>query len=62
MKDLVELKGNEIFATSLVIAEGTRNEHHSNTRIIRKYKRDFRDFKSINSPNGLLDSYQTEST
>lgn len=44
---LVTLQNNEAFTDSMVIANGTENEHNSVTRIIRKYKEDFEDFGEI---------------
>lgn len=60
MKDLVELKKDEAFTTSKIIAEGTGNKHHSITAIIQKYDDDFNffgkirfiDLKSINPSGG----------
>lgn len=56
MNELVFLKRNDVFTDSLVIAEGTGNEHTSITRLLRNYSGDFNefgevlfmDFKSIN--------------
>jgi len=60
MSELVSIKRNDVFTDSLVIAKGTNNEHHSVTRIIRKYESDFAelgsiefmDLKSINPKGG----------
>lgn len=60
MNELVYLKKNEAFTDSMVIAEGTKNQHHTVTRILRKYRKDFEDFgkldfmdlKSINPKGG----------
>lgn len=41
MYELVETKGDEIFTTSKIIAEGTNNKHHSITAIIQKYESEF---------------------
>lgn len=41
---LVVLQDNEVFTDSMVIANGTKNQHHSVTRIIRNYKEDFLEF------------------
>lgn len=56
---LVKLQGNEAFTDSMVIANGTNNQHHSVTRIIRNYKEDFLEFGEIRfmdlkskNPNG----------
>lgn len=48
MYELVELKGNEVFTNSKVIAEGTQNQHESVVAIIRKYESDIREFGKIN--------------
>jgi len=47
MGDLVSIKRNDVFTDSLVIAEGTNNEHVSVTRHIRNYKSDFEEFGKI---------------
>ena len=60
MNDLVYLKKNEAFTDSMVIAEGTGNQHHTITRLLRKYRKDFEeygmlefsDLKSINPKGG----------
>lgn len=57
MNDLVYLKRNDAFTDSMVIAEGTKNQHHTITRILRKYPKDFgkmefMDLKSINPKGG----------
>lgn len=44
---LVTLHGNEAFTDSMVIANGTGNQHNSVTRIIRNYKEDFLEFGSV---------------
>lgn len=41
MYELVKTKGDEIFTTSKIIAEGTNNKHHSITAIIQKYESEF---------------------
>lgn len=38
MKKLVEVKGNKVFTTSKIIAEGTGNKHHAIQQIIQKYQ------------------------
>lgn len=45
--ELVKVIKNDVFTDSMVIAEGTGNEHNSVTRIIRNYKEDFEDFGKI---------------
>lgn len=47
MNQLVKVIKNNVFTDSMVIAEGTGNEHNSVTRIIRNYKEDFEDFGGI---------------
>ena len=57
MNELVYLKKDDAFTNSLVIAEGTGNQHKSVVAIIKKYKEDFEacgrldfsDFKSTKS-------------
>lgn len=44
MNDLVKLKGNDVFTDSLVIAQGTGNEHESVVSLIKKYESHFRRF------------------
>ena len=41
MNDLVFLKGNQPVTTSLIIAEGTNNEHESVMRLIKEHKTAF---------------------
>lgn len=55
MNNLVELKGNDVFTTSLVIAEGTGVAHRKLKVTLRKYEKQL---KAL----GLLASYQAEST
>lgn len=57
MNELVYLKKDDAFTDSLVIAEGTGNQHSTITRLIRKYPKDFGevrflDLKSTNSKGG----------
>ena len=47
MKELILLKNNDVFTTSLVIAEGTGNEHESVVSLIKKYVKDFECFGRI---------------
>jgi phage regulator Rha-like protein len=47
MYELVELKGNDVFTNSKVIADGTNNQHESVVSIIRKYEKDILDFGNI---------------
>ena len=41
MCELVELKGNDVFTNSKVIAEGTGNQHKNIREIIQKYDKVF---------------------
>ena len=47
MYELVELKGNDVFTNSKVIADGTNNQHESVVAIIRRYEKDILDFGNI---------------
>lgn len=47
MYELVEVRENDIFTNSKVIAEGTDNQHESVVAIIRKYETDILDFGRI---------------
>lgn len=47
MYELVELKENDVFTNSKVIADGTNNQHESVVAIIRKYEKDILDFGNI---------------
>lgn len=47
MYELVELKGNEVFTNSKIIAEGTENQHEAVSAIIKKYESDIRDFGDL---------------
>lgn len=49
MKELVILKGNDVFTDSWVIAEGTGNSHEAVTKIINKYSDDFKEFGKLSS-------------
>lgn len=44
MNDLVFLKRNDAFTDSMVIADGTGNQHHAVSQLIRKYQKDFEDY------------------
>jgi phage regulator Rha-like protein len=41
MKELVKVKGHDIFTDSLVIAKGTENSHKSVKNLIAKYEKEF---------------------
>lgn len=47
MNALVSLKGNEAFTDSMIIAEGTGNDHHAVQQLISTYEDDFRDFGKL---------------
>lgn len=47
MYELVELRENDVFANSKVIAEGTNNQHSSIQRILTKYEEDFNEFGQL---------------
>lgn len=47
MYELVELKRNDVFTNSKVIAEGTENQHESVVAIIRKYEKDICEFGKL---------------
>ena len=51
MKELVQIVKNEVFTNSLVIAEGTGNEHHAVKQLIRQYKHDINDFGTLRISN-----------
>ena len=44
MNELVYLKKDNAFTDSMVIANGTDNQHESIVRIIQKYRKDFEDY------------------
>lgn len=64
MYELIELKRDEIFTNSKIIANGTNNKHESIVSIIQKYwcdisdfgKIEFSDFKSGNLKGGRPES------
>lgn len=47
MNELVYLKRDEAFTDSLVIAEGTGNQHKSVVAIIKKYQQDFEEYGKL---------------
>lgn len=47
MEEIVYLKKNEAFTDSMVIAEGTGNQHESVVRILTKHRKDFEDFGKL---------------
>ena len=44
MKELILLKNNDVFITSLVIAEGTGNQHKSVVALVKKHMEYFDKF------------------
>jgi phage regulator Rha-like protein len=60
MNELVTVKRDEAFTNSMIIANGTDNQHPSVMRLIKRHRRklekwgqvEFTDFKSINSGKG----------
>lgn len=47
MYELVELKGNDVFTNSKVIAEGTGNQHHAVRELIKKYRSEIEEFGAL---------------
>lgn len=47
MYDLVEARNEEIFTTSKIIAEGTKNKHHAIQQLISKYEKSISRFGAI---------------
>lgn len=47
MYELIEVRKNEIFTTSKIIAEGTNNKHHAIQQLILKYESDFAEFGQV---------------
>lgn len=47
MYELVEVRENDVFTNSKVIAEGTNNQHSSIQRILTKYEEDFNEFGQL---------------
>lgn len=47
MYELVEVRENDVFTNSKVIAEGTENKHEAVQKIISKYSRDIEDFGAL---------------
>lgn len=47
MYELVELKGNDVFTDSWIIAEGTGNSHEAVSKILTKYSDDFEEFGKL---------------
>lgn len=47
MNELVRIIGNEVITDSLVIAEGTGNEHKSVVALLKRYENDFLEFGTL---------------
>ncbi len=47
MYELVEVRENDVFTNSKVIAEGTHNQHEAVQKIISKYQADIEDFGAL---------------
>ena len=47
MEELVYLKRDDAFTDSMIIAEGTGNQHESVVRILTKHRKDFEDFGKL---------------
>lgn len=47
MYELVEVRENDVFTNSKIIAEGTGNQHNAVREIIKKYKTDIEDFGTL---------------
>lgn len=60
MYELVEVRKDEIFTNSKIIAEGTNNQHHSITAIMQKYESDFDEFGEVRFEMRPLPSGQKE--
>lgn len=54
MDELIIVKNDDIFTTSLIIADRTHNEHRSVRRLIEKYKNDLEDFGKVCISNAPL--------
>lgn len=52
MKELVKIRGDNIFTDSMVIAEGTGNKHKNVKELIVRYESDLKDFGTLNVLNG----------
>jgi len=52
MNEIVKIKNNDIFTDSLIIAEGTGNQHKNVKELILKYEKDCRDFGTLSVLNG----------
>lgn len=59
MKELVTLKGNDVFTDSLIISRGTGNKHHAIQQLISKYELDFLEFGKVAFEMRPLESGQS---
>ncbi len=51
MYELVEVRKDEVFTNSKIIAEGTNNQHHAVRELIKKYKSDIEEFGTLSILN-----------
>lgn len=56
MSELIILKNNDVFTTSLVIAEGTNVKHKNIKELVSKYENDLKDFGKVRVLNATLDT------
>ena len=56
MNELILLKNNDVFTTSLVIAEGTNVKHKNIKELVSKYENDLKDFGKVRVLNATLDT------
>ena len=66
MEALVKIQRDDVFTDSLVIADGTQNEHRAVKQLIRTYENSFLELGTFDISNvesyGLSPSYQGESS
>lgn len=60
MYELVEVRNDEVFTTSKVIAEGTGNKHHSVRVLIQKYEKNLSSFGKVSFEMRASSSGQKE--
>lgn len=60
MQELVTVKGNDIYTDSLTISEGTEFAHHTITRKIRDYIKEFEEMGKVGYHNQPLESGQSQ--
>ena len=51
MYELVEVRKDDVFTNSKIIAEGTNNQHHAVRELIKKYKIDIEEFGTLSILN-----------